>query len=71
MSRSSRWTDRSDEVRNRCKATERRVNGRLVQCSEDRRESHEHQNRGRKFSEGYQEVTPGGPTLAPGQVKVP
>lgn len=68
-SKRKRWLNRSDEGRNRCRATERRGT-RLVQCSEDRRDrDHVHMNRGVVFGPDYSMPTPGGPTLAPPQVK--
>lgn len=58
-----RWANRSEETRLRCRAQERRGYG-LVQCSEDRRQPHEHQHRGRAF---HDQTAPAAstPTLAP------
>lgn len=65
--RNRRWANRNEEERLRCRATEFR-NGKLVQCSEDRRTEHEHQSRGKKFAPGYSMPPEGGPTLPPSQV---
>lgn len=66
MTGRSRWRNRSEERRLRCRATEWR-NGKLVQCSEDRREEHNHQSRGKLFSPGFSMPVEGGPQLAPEQ----
>lgn len=62
--RRSRWANRSEEDRLRCRATERRGNA-VRQCSESRNEEHEHQWGGKPFSPGYQEPVTGAPTVAP------
>lgn len=64
-----RWPNRSEESRNRCRATERR-GGRVVQCTEDRRQPHEHQWRGAPFSPGFQVPVSGPPTLPPGRLNL-
>lgn len=60
----NRWANRSEEDRLRCRATERR-DGRLVQCTGNRKEPHEHMNRGVRFKPGYQEAPTAAPTLPP------
>jgi hypothetical protein len=67
-SRNAKWANRNEEERLRCKATERRGQH-LRQCTEDRRTEHVHQWNGTPFSEGYSMPVPGGPTLAPNQIK--
>lgn len=64
--RNRRWANRNEEERLRCRATEKRGT-RIVQCTEDRRTEHVHQNR-RPFGPGYSMPPDGGPTLPPSQM---
>lgn len=63
----SRWSNRSEEDRLRCRATEIRT-GRRRQCTEDRRGEHVHQWRGIPF-ENQDRPESYTPTLAPTGVK--